>query len=85
MTERPSTPAQVGVLVAIVAGFVVLQYLLVELLPLVGAVLPGWFVGMICVGFLCSVPLIVIGFLLFVPVFWLLAALADRGYLPDAW
>jgi hypothetical protein len=73
------------VLAALVIGILALPLLFVRLLPIVGSVLPGWFVGWACVGFLCIVTLALLGFLLVVPVLWATAALYDRGYLPEGW
>ena len=70
--------------VTVLAVILLLPYLIVLALPMVGAVLPGWLVRLVCIGFLCSVTFL----LLFVPFLVLfgagIATLSDRGYLPGA-
>ncbi|MFT4883245.1 MAG: hypothetical protein ACI8U4_000746 [Natronomonas sp.] len=85
MRPLRSGAVQFGVLAALVIGIIALPLLFIRLLPIVGGLLPSWFVSWVCAGFLCIVTLLLLGFLLIVPVLWVTAALYDRGYLPEGW
>lgn len=78
MSDRRRQAIQGLVLVAIVLS----PFLLLEVLPVVAGVVPGWLVRFICIGFFCSFTIL----LLLVPVLlltgWGIAELSDRGYLP---
>lgn len=85
MSDPPSGPVQFTVLIVLVVGILGLPLLFVRLLPVAASLLPGWVIRTVCIGFFCAVTITFLGFLLVVPVFWVTAALYDRGYLPDAW
>lgn len=79
-------PLRYVVLVAVLVGIVTAPYLYLQVLKWVAPLFPRPVVESVCFGFLCAVPLLLLGFLVvLLPTFWVVAELYERGYLPEGW
>lgn len=72
----------------LVGGVLVLPFVVAYLLANVAPeVVPGWVIRSVCTGFLCSLTIVVVVFVVAMCYLWVLVRLYDSGYLliPKEW